>query len=324
MKGKLDPYANLGLRRQLYMESRAMAEYALSKGKAVPAAVIKAITIFEPEFEDNDDKKNGDETKKPEEKPDITPLVKAHEKLSSIVTPASPQTILLLDLEQEAPSIWKFLGPVALVRQMSLVTILSIIGFIFIVLFPEVNTSGGKILEQNGVPLLMNLAFFIVSASMGACFTSLYRANQYITSGTFDPTYQASYWIRYLLGIISGLILATVISDKALLGIEFLEQGILRPLLAILGGFSADLVYTFLNRIIETVRQLFQGSTDNLIKQKAQEAQIKAAAQIDQARMSMVSDLMKVQQELGMESTPEELRTRMNEIMNKMMGNTSQ
>lgn len=324
MKGKLDPYANLGLRCQLYMESRAMAEYALSKGKTVPAAVIKAITIFEPEFEVDEDKKNGDETKKTEEKLDITPLVKAHEKLSSIVTPASPQTILLLDLEQEAPSIWKFLGPVALVRQMSLVTILSIIGFIFIVLFPEVNTSGGKILEQNGVPLLMNLAFFIVSASMGACFTSLYRANQYITSGTFDPTYQASYWIRYLLGIISGLILATVISDKALLGIEFLEQGILRPLLAILGGFSADLVYTFLNRIIETVRQLFQGSTDNLIKQKAQEAQIKAAAQIDQARMSMVSDLMKVQQELGMESTPEELRTRMNEIMNKMMGNTSQ
>ncbi|MCI5145468.1 MAG: hypothetical protein D3923_08025, partial [Candidatus Electrothrix sp. AR3] len=47
---QLNPYANLSLRRQLFLESRAMAEYALSKGQHIPLEVIHTIEGFEDEF----------------------------------------------------------------------------------------------------------------------------------------------------------------------------------------------------------------------------------------------------------------------------------
>jgi hypothetical protein len=153
--------------------------------------------------------------------------------------------------------------------------LISLMMFIGIALFAEVNSAGGNILQSNGWALLLNLLFYISAARLGASFSRLYKANSYITNGTFDPTYQASYWIRFFLGLISGLIMAVFISEEAFDAAntesKFLEDGIVRPLLAILGGFSADLAYTVLNRLVETFESLFRVSTKTLVDNQVSE-----------------------------------------------------
>lgn len=67
----------------------------------------------------------------------------------------------------------------------------------------------------------------------------------------FDPKYEPSYWIRLLVGIMAGLILASLIPvDPDAL------NGLGHPTLSLLGGFSASLVYRILNLLVSFVEDI--------------------------------------------------------------------
>lgn len=308
-----DPYAGLKLRKQVYLESRAMAEFALSKGKAIDVSLFRSIERFEAELQTDD---LGPVMR---EQHDIEELLTAHQALVKIIEPATPLTILLLDVERKTTSWLRFFGPVSVVRQMMAVAIISLATFIFLSTSDVVAVGSGNIFKSNGVSLLINLAFFLASAAMGASFAALYKANSYITSGTFDPNYQASYWIRFFLGLISGVVLAVMISENALKGNELLVEGIARPLLAILGGFSADLVYTLLSRMVETLRSLFLGSTENMVAVQAQEANAKLASQKIQYQMKLAADVMSLQQEIGVNTSAEDIQLKLNNLLGNLL-----
>ena len=61
-----------------------------------------------------------------------------------------------------------------------------------------------------------------------------------------------------------------------------LSKGIVRPLLAILGGFSADLFYTFLNRMVETFKSLFETNAQNMLDAKAKLSELEAKAKFSE------------------------------------------
>ena len=71
----------------------------------------------------------------------------------------------------------------------------------------QVNTAniGQEWLVLSGHVLLYNLLFLIAAAGLGASFQALFQANRYVVAGTFDPKYESSYWIRFVLGLIAGL-----------------------------------------------------------------------------------------------------------------------
>lgn len=316
---RMNPYANLQLRRQLYLECRAMAEFALAKGKSVPATVIEVIERFESEVKTDEKSQQPKDTTTGKREP-IHDLVDAHETLVKIIDPASPQTVLLLDQEQEANNLWKFLGPVALVRQMMLIAIISLFLFVSLSIynpFAEVETTSAGIKES--LPVFINMLYYLASAAMGACFAGLYKANSYITQGTFDPTHQASYWIRFFLGLISGVVLAVILSDETLKDFSLVKSDIMRPVLAILGGFSADLFYTFLNRMVETFKSLFEGSSEAMIAAQAQEAKSKLASQAVQSRMKLAKDLMKLQKDIGADPDAESVQQRLDDMLKELM-----
>ena len=142
--------------------------------------------------------------------------------------------------------------------------------------------------------------------------------NDYISKGTYEPSYQASYWIRFLLGIIAGLLLAVLISEKSIQGDGMLSKGVIRPLLAILGGFSADLLYTFLNRMVETFKSLFEGSTQSVIDAKAMETKSKLASLEIDNRMKLAQNLIQMQQTIGAETDPEQIKEQLNEMLKNL------
>lgn len=314
----INPYANLKLRQQLYMECRAMAEYCLANGRCVSPECIDIIESYESELKEATPERKGDGNHLPTKQSNVCGLVNVHRELAQTIAPAVPKTVLLLDIEQESNSLFKFLGPVALVRQMMLAAILSILLFVGTVISQYVNTEGGNIFNSDGLPLFVNLVFYLSAAGLGGAFSALYKANRYITDGTFDPNYHASYWIRFFLGLIAGLILAVVISENAIQS-DILEAGVIRPLLAVLGGFSADLVYTFLYRMVESIKSLFQGSMEHLIRVNKEEMK----TQLDNAKivnqLKLAGNLMKIQQEIGLDAKPEEIKRKLENILNRLV-----
>lgn len=106
----------------------------------------------------------------------------------------------------------------------------------------------------------------VFSASVGACFYNLYTMYDYIVTGRFDPIYVSSYRILLVLGIVAGLILSLMLKDN----IEGVGQFSM-PLLALIGGFSAETVNWILKRFVETIKILVQGSQEAIVKAKSLE-----------------------------------------------------
>lgn len=304
------------LRDQLFLEAHAMAEYALANGKPVPAQAIRTVEAFA------DARTMDGETSVPYfVKPDldIDDLLAAHSALAKAIEPAKPRSVLLLKDEREKTGFLQFLGPVALIQQMMLAALIALTLFVGLGLSDQVNQNGGDILGSSGWPLLLNLLFFLSAAGLGAAFAALYKANAYITAGTFDPTYHASYWIRFLLGLISGLVLSVMISstafETAMQGNGLFAPGITRPILAMLGGFSADLVYTILYRLVDTLESLFRGSPKNTVATKVEEEKLRLANNQAQQQMRLASELVVLQQDLDKADSAEDVKERLRKLI---------
>lgn len=237
------------LARQLRLEAAAMARYALANGRAVPAPIILVLDSGPDELPSGDG---------------LPALVQAHADLCNIVIPATPAAILLLERERQAPALLRALGPVSIIRELMAVTLLCMLLFIAIATSPLIAPEAGNILETSGLPLLLNLLFFLCAAGLGAGFAGLYTAHRFVAQGRFDPTYAVAYRIRLCLGLVAGLVLAVLVHEDAIAdapgGGELIEAGFVRPVLAMLGGFSADLLYTILSRLVVAVETLFQGA----------------------------------------------------------------
>lgn len=309
-----NPYANLDLRAQIYMECASMAGYALAKGISVSADTVKSIEAFqENNLPENRHEKN------------LSALIETHNVLSRLIEPATPKTILLLDREQESETGLKFLGPVLLVRQLMLATVICLLIFIGLLATPFINevTLAEDILTAEGIEQLARLIFYISAAGLGASFAALYKTNEYISRGTYDPCYQSSYWIRFLLGIIAGLLLALLISEKAIQADGVISKGVLRPLLAILGGFSADLLHTVLYRMVETFKSLFEGSARYILDAQTQEAKAKLNSLEIERRMELAQDLMQVQLQMGAAADTEKVKQQLNALLQGLLQSKS-
>lgn len=313
----------ISLREQLVMECTAMAKHAFASGMQVPGKVIRVLDRFTAETPAEGKEPGGAPPGEPVfeegqmDTMDSCPLISAHERLTKIVEPAKPRTILLMDKESEQPGLFKFLGVVPFIRRMMLAAIVCLILFIAISLSPEINNKpeSWDLFQSSGWALLLKELFLLSAAGLGASFTALFRANRYIVEGTFDPKYESSYWIRFSLGFIAGMILATLIPIEESMSADFGK-----PLLAMLGGFSADLVYRVIARIIETLEALFRGDTRTLNQAKEEQARARSAEEDIQNRVKAASNILRLQQEIDPTMNPEDIKKKMGKLMTDMVG----
>jgi hypothetical protein len=165
---------------QLLDELSAMSTYALGTGARMPDSVVSVVMQVQGV---------GDA---PLDSATLVAVENAHESLSRALAPATPQALNLFD--NEAHRVRRFswlpsLGPVALVRQLTLVGVLFLIGFILLGLSSSVSRTSGGILDSSGTTLLVNLLFVLCASGLGAVFAALFRINQYIARRTYDPIY---------------------------------------------------------------------------------------------------------------------------------------
>lgn len=296
MKQNTNPEIDVAsLNEQIFQESLAMAKYALASGKRIPAGIIEIIQNFASDTQEKNAKN----------------LILIHERLTRIIAPATPKTIRLLEMESAKRNRLKFLGLIPLARQIMLVAFLSLIIFIFCQSFDIADTTL-DVMDKSGIQFLFIIFTFIASAGLGVSFVSLFQINKYITSGTYDPKYESSYWIRFVLGIIAGLTLSVLIPISK--GGQASQLG--RPLLAMLGGFSVNLVYRLLTRLVETVESLVTGSKEDALAIKEKELNIRAREEDIHSRHEVAASLMNIIQQIEPQTDPKQIKDKLQTLIN--------
>ncbi len=263
------------LAHQLNNECDAMACYALSNGLDVaPDTISQLKNLTDPSEHIAD----SDQTTRK--------MAAIHQALAKVVYPATPRAITLLHEERNKQPFMYFLGPVPLIRRLSGVAIFFLVALLITSLDKGVNVENINLglLNSNSHILFMNQLFLLCCAGLGAAFAALFQANAYIAKATYDPRYDSSYWSRIILGVIAGIIIVELLPMS--LFAEGAMKNFGKPALAMLGGFSANVVYRILWRLVESMETMVKGSGKQGQEQQQAMIQVKASEQ----RMELYAD----------------------------------
>ncbi|WP_444995366.1 hypothetical protein [Aliikangiella sp. IMCC44359] len=268
---------------ELVKQCKAMIQYSLSNGLEVEPTIVDNLCRLL--NQDNDNISGEDEIKE---------LTSVHQKLSRIVYPATPRTITLLDNERSRQPLFYFLGPVPLIRQLSITSLVFLILLILTSLHASVNTDNIRLglLNSANSTLFLNQLFLLCSAGLGASFSALFLANTYVSKTTYDPRYNSSYWSGMILGIIAGIILVELLPPS------FFEEGAMKnfgkPTIAMLGGFSSKVVYRLLQRLVDALETLVKGKNNSDTEYQKQILQAQTSEQKKQANAETASRIVSI------------------------------
>lgn len=282
-------------------ECDAMILYALEKGLKLPTDLFTLL-------EKVDDAR---------QQASLSELVKLHNRLAEIISPATPGAIHMLYSDRAKHSFQRYLGPVPNIRYLMIASMIFILGFVGMSMTSYVNhqTLSRDIYDLVGYELLTIMLFLLCASGLGACFSALFSSYRFIAEGTYDPRYDSAYWSQIILGLIAGLVMSQLIPVQDWVngstGNEAVKSGsyssFSKPLLALLGGFSASMVYKILQRLVETIESLFQGSVNQSVAQQEQTIRSKLENQFGEQRLSAASDLITLKEAIANQAPPERI-----------------
>jgi hypothetical protein len=258
---QLSPHERI--ENRLEREVEAMTLYALASGLGVPADTIANVDLALPGIASADPMPANPDAPAPR-CTRVTALAEAHLSLTKLIAPAKPGSILLLVEQRRGHLGWQTFGAVPLVRSMQAIAVISLLVLLGISLSDRVNAENMTkgLLNLYGLDLFCVEVFLVAAAAVGASLTNLRRLDRYIVSCTYEQRFDSSYWSRLVMGVISGIILSQVVYS-ALVGSQPDANSTLsafgQPVLALLGGFSADLVHDILNQFISVFGNLLAG-----------------------------------------------------------------
>lgn len=187
----------------------------------------------------------------------ISDLINAHNILIKNIAPATPNSIAYLNVVSKDDQKKSLFKKLPIIRNLIILAVVFLAIFIGTSLSDEVNTlslSKG-ILSNSGKSLLLNILFLCAISGLGVMFFLLKSISEGIKNATLLPEQSIYYVALIILGIISGLILSEIVSsynDKGELSIFN------NAVLALIGGFSSDAIFSILQGIINKIKSIFQ------------------------------------------------------------------
>ncbi len=235
------------LTKQLLDECYAMARYALSHGLDVKPATIQKLQTISTHHDDYPNDVQGEK------------LTDVHQTLVAVVSPATPVAITLMHRHAHSGKFALLLGPVPLVRRLTVTAIIFLLGLMSVSMSGLVNTENlnAGLLSSHGDTLAINQLFLICCSGLGSSFSALFQVNTFIANATYDPRFDSSYWSRIILGMIAGIIIVELLPEALFQEGAMKDFG--KPSLAMLSGFSVTVVYRILQRLVDTMQALVKG-----------------------------------------------------------------
>jgi hypothetical protein len=237
----ISPSSGAALRTQLNVECELMIAHALSSGKELPQSISDALDLLDRDA--------------PAE-PSLAALAALHTALSRLISPATPRGLAAIRRDGEQHSFLHRLGAVPALRYL----LLAAFGFSWVFfltsLQQQINPENlaKDIYTSYGWDLALVMIFLLSAAGIGATFGALFDVYQSVSDGNYDPKLDSIYWVRIGIGLIAGLMLAQLIPlpprDPA-------STTLTRPLLALIGGYSASVVHRILERLVAALESIF-------------------------------------------------------------------
>ncbi|WP_288955531.1 hypothetical protein [uncultured Polaribacter sp.] len=187
----------------------------------------------------------------------VDDLINAHNLLCKNVAPATPKSIRFtkkLNQESDGKSIFNKLP---LLRNLILLALFFLIAYIATGMTTEVNNDSldKGMMNNSGVPLLLNVVYLGSVAGLGVLFYLLKDVSTSLKNGSLIPENAISYLSQIILGIIAGLIMSEIIafytSDPQKINLFN------KSVLALIGGFSSDAIFSILQGIINRIKNIF-------------------------------------------------------------------
>ncbi len=307
----------MSLQEMYVKDCNLMLRYALNKGITVPSSVINTLENFNLKLRiDSGESIASGATVDEKLVKDIKNLVNTHERLTKIVYPATPNSIRYISEEENKKSWWRFVSPIGFVRQMMAAAVFCLIMFMALswVKVVGLNTTQDEFLSMVGFERFSNILFFLTAAGLGASFAELFKADEYITKGTFEERYRFSYWARFMLGLIAGLLFATLIP----LGDPETEWGKLaRPTVAMIGGFSSSVVYKTLRRLVEMV-EIFIGGKSKAARMVTREKD-KLFHEIKNTKAKFTRQIAELSEALNSGMDPKKVKEKVEKIFDELV-----
>lgn len=188
-------------------------------------------------------------------------LINAHNILAKNIAPATPKSIKYLKTLNARDNSRTIFSKLPIIRNLIILALVFLALFIGTSLSDQVdNASLAKgVLDNDGTPLFLNLLFLCATSGLGVVFYLLKSVSEGIQKGTLMPEQSIYYVGLIVLGIMSGLILSEIVATynggKSLTVFN-------SCVLALVGGFSSDAIFTVLQGIINKIKAVFT-SDDN-------------------------------------------------------------
>ncbi len=252
---------------------KTMLGYIVENGKTLPDWILSSFALIESKQTISDDVLSSDKNISSFSSDELNGISKIYSALAAAVLPATPQSI---DYTTPSKKLFFLWGTkcIPIIRNMWAMSTLFLAGFII---------SGFN--QNDNYYVQLNLLF---SAGLGAYFYSLYTANKYVVTRTFDPTYVTFYYNRIIIGIIAGIILANLIIPPETNG----SFNINTSIIALLGGFSSDAVLKILNRLVAMLVTLVRGDSKEILETQAAELKAKFLEKQTKLKLETASSLL--------------------------------
>lgn len=303
MKRPKSSYNTMGSREtafvnRLLKESQRMATYAAGTGLKVNPSTMKKLQ----ELLINMDS---------DTRVDIEIVMEIHREFTKLIDPESPFTVswltgksdTLIRIENPENFIWIMLG----------LTVFCLILFMALTTsdFIHKDILSKDYMERDGYEQFIIASFYIAAAGIGACIYNLFTIYRHKNNGTYNPKYNQTYWIRFVIGIVAGYLLAEVVS------INIHENTLGKPFLAMLGGFSSDAVEWILIRFVDILKVSIKGSGDGQAANVKAEAKEEINRQATELQSDFISNLHAVHSAISRDADKDELREILNSIQSK-------
>lgn len=245
----------------LFLQSEVMATYAFAQGKTVPESTLTAI-------------RNARKVLSGEKGPGVTintsVMARTHSDLAALVAPARPGTLLLIERFQSQKQIGAWLGVVPLIRRLILLALFLLVGLITVSLSPDINYEqlGRGMFGHSGQELLLNLLLLLFASGLGATFSGLYTTINAVKGLQYDEIEEVSFFVRFTMGLITGLFITELIPidiDPSGEG-DGTSGAIGKVTMAVLGGFSAHILYGILTKMVKSFESMV-GEGDDMLKE---------------------------------------------------------
>ncbi len=188
----------------------------------------------------------------------VDDLINAHNLLCKNVAPATPKSIVYTKILYEKGAKKTIFNRLPLLRNLMLLSLLFLIAFIAIGQTSFVNNASLKngIMNSSGTTLVLNLSYLAAVAGLGVLFYLLKEVSTSLKNGTLVPEDSIAYMSQILLGIMAGLIMSEILAPY-IIDPESKVSMFNKSVLALIGGFSSDAIFSILQGIINKIKSIF-------------------------------------------------------------------